>query len=276
MILHNHNSTIRISLYAGLLMGLGSLAHGANVLINQNPNAGSGGSLVAAAQLRASTNNWDMALSNGRSYTGSNAVRSDLATIFSLPAKTYTFSLQYVRGEGFIFNVRDNATGRTTTQAWGNFTNHPGGDCVTTMGGRAPLLSFDSIQVEARATANRSSTSFSNLVFTSADLSTSGSFYSGTVNNRTQLPNTPDGTASQDLFANVNLADHSWQLSGEVTFMRNILGGNGSDVSLTVNVGNFNQGAVVATPEPSGAFLMVGAAGAMLARRRRNPQAEQA
>lgn len=271
MILHTRTITIirRISLYAGLLLVFSASAQAATVYINQHPTPAAGGALVAAAQLRASTLNWDMALSNGRNNNENNALTDDLATVFSLPAKSYTFSLQYRTGQGFIFNVRDNATGATTTQAWGTFTSPPGGAVVATLGGRTPLLPFDAIQIEARATAARASTTFSNLVFTSADLSTDGSFYGGTVNNRTTIGDNPTGTATQDLLADVNLADRSWQLTGDVTFMRTLLGGNANEVALTVNIANVAGGAALPAPEPSGVMLLAGAAGMMMGRRRR-------
>lgn len=270
MIAHNQTIIRRISLYAGLIMAFCLKAQGATVYINQNPAAVDGGALVAGAQLRASTNSWDMALSNGSGFTGSHAVDDDLAVIFSLPAKNYTFSLQYLAGQGFIFNVRDNGTGQVTTQAWGTFTSPPAGTVVATLGGRTPLQPFDAVQIEARATANRASTTFSNLVFTSADLSTSGSFYGASLNNRTTIGGQPMGTATQDLLADVDLSQHSWTLSGNVTFMRSLLGGGSSnDVALTLNIANVAGGAAIPAPEPSGVLLLAGAAGMMLSRRRR-------
>jgi hypothetical protein len=267
----NHNQTIirRLPLCAGILLLAGSSAQAATVFINQHSLEASGGSLVASAQLRASSGSWDMGLSNGRNFNASNAQHANLATLFTIPTRTFTFSLQYLAGEGFVFNVRDSLTGNTTTQSWGTFSSQPAGDVVATLGGRAPLLPFDAVQIEARATTARASTTFSNLVFTSADLSTEGSFYSGTANNRSFLAENPQGVVTQDLLADVNLAGYSWQLTGDVTFLRSLVGGSANDVSLTVNVCNVASGAAIPAPEPSGVMLLAGAAGMALGRRRR-------
>ena len=211
-----------------------------------------------------------MALSNGVGYSAVNARRGNLASSFTAPGHTYSFSLNHRAGEGFVFTVRDTATNQTTTQAWGVFATSPGGTVAPTLAGLSPLSPFDAIQIQARSTIAGATTTFSNLVFASPALSVSGgNFSGGALHRNTTIGSNPRGTATQELLADVNLSGYSWTLSGTVNFQR-AAGANGANnVSLTVNVRNVAGGAAIPVPEPAGALVAAMVLGASLSRRRR-------
>ncbi len=135
------------------------------------------GAAAAGAKLRASNNAWDQALSNGISYTTANARRRNAASSFVAPAgRDFTFTFEHRAGEGFLFTVIQPG-GATERISWGTFSNAPGGTVVATLGGLAPVATFDALEIEARATLVNSRITYSNLAFTSADVATaSGNF----------------------------------------------------------------------------------------------------
>jgi len=260
----------RLSLLAGLFTVLTSAAPAVTVSINHNAAVVAGGDLVAGARIRASSNAWDMGLSNGSGFAGSNARRSNLAQGFTTPGRDFSFQLEHRAGEGFIFTVRDNNTNRANIQAWGQFASPPvTANLVSTLGGLTPDSPFDALQINARATLANARTTFSNLMFTSADLdSTNGSFYGGSLTRTTAIGSNSAGTATQNLLADVNLSNYSWTLSGDLTLIRQTGRNGANDVSLTINM--VNVAATAATiPEPAGLSL-AGAvlAGAVMRRRR--------
>lgn len=259
----------RLSLLAGLLSILSGITSAATVSINQNASAVAGGTLVAGARIRASSNAWDMGLSNGSGFAGSNARRSNLAQQFTSPGRDFSFQLEHRAGEGFIFTVRDNNNNRTSIQAWGHFANPPATPhLVTTLGGLTPESPFDALRINARATHANARTTFSNLMFTSADLnSTGGGFYDGSLTRTTVIGSNAPGTATQDLLADVNLSNYSWTLSGDLSLIRQIGRNGANDVSLTINV--VNVASTAAIPEPASLALLGAALTGGIMRRRR-------
>lgn len=247
----------------------GTTAEAASVFINENAALVAGGTTVAGAKLRASNSAWDQALSNGVSFNAANAVRTDVASSFPQPGRNFSFSFENRPGEGFIFRVTE-AGQPTSTMAWGTFTNSPGGTVVSTLGGRQPVASFDSLQIEARATLAKSILTFSNIVFTAPDLNiASGSFYDGMLMRTLTIGDNPRGTATQNLFADVDLSQYSWTLSGNVSFIRPSGSGGDENLRLGVVVKNVNQPTPAPVPEPGSAAVLALAAGTFLTRRRR-------
>lgn len=256
----------RSSLTAGLIAILSFTASAANVSINQS--ALSSGTTVASARIRASNNAWDVGLSNGVDYSGSNSWHSAMASTFISPGRTYNFTLEHRAGQGFIFTVVDSRTARTTVQAWGNFSAPLPGNVLSTLGGHTATDSFNALQLESRATINGATTSFSDLVFTSSDLSSTGSFYDGTLTRTTVIGSNPVGTAKQSLLADVDLSSRTWTLSGTVGLIRGAGIGGADNVSFTVGMMNVAVPGP-AVPEPSGAALLAAALAGLTMRRRR-------
>ena len=261
-------STRALPVAASLLAATVTASMGASVMINENRGAVAGAEEVAGAKLRASNNAWDQGLSNGFGYTDDDAVKTDVAGNFRNPGgRTFTFSFEHRAGEGFVFSVTGD--GQTTTQAWGTFSNAPGGSVVATLGGEVPNLPFDALEIEARSTLRGASVTFSNFVFNSPDLDvSSGAFYDGTVNRTTRIPGNGRGVATQNLLADANLGAYSWSLTGEVTFERPRGNSGAEDVRLTIAAKNVSA-PLAAAPEPASTALVLLCGGLILARRQR-------
>lgn len=257
----------RLALTAGMIGLFSASAPAATVSINQT--ALSGGNAVAGARLRASNDAWDVGLTNGRGYSRVDSRRGGLSRNFVTPGRTYTFTLEHRAGQGYIFTVRDNRTGRTSAQAWGTFTNPPATrNLVSTLGGQLPNSSFNALQIDTRATIAGARTSFSNLVFTGADLNSNGSFYNGSLTRTTTIGSQAAGTDRQSLLADVDLSRYSWTISGTVGLSRGVGINGADDVSLSISVLNVPVNAPT-VPEPAGTALAGAALAGLLVRRRR-------
>ncbi len=256
-------------LMTGLLLSAHSTSRAAVVSINGNPQAVSQGEIVASARLRASSNSWDVAISNGQSYEARDAIRSNLERSFASPGREYDFTLEHIPGEGLVFSVTDTRTGRTTMHAWGTFSGSvPAYNAVPTLGGLAPGASFDALQIESRAMVARANTSFSNLDFSSPDLTVAGgSFYSASLTNSSVIGTNPRGSATQELLADVDLSDYAWTFAGHVSFQRQSGAEGADDISFTVNLRSASFPSPV--PEPAGVLMLLAAAGSFAVRRRR-------
>jgi len=262
-------SSLRYFLYAALAITATTGCGAATIAINSNPLSVSQGEVVAAVRLRASSNSWDMAISNGQSYEVSDARQTNLSRSFSSPGRSYDFTLQHLPGEGLVFTATDTRTGQTTQHAWGTFSDPVfSRNAAPTLGGQSPAATFNSLQIEARALIGRATTAFSDLLFTSSGLtSPAGSFYDGSITNTSVIGSNPRGTATQELLADVDLSQYAWTLSGNASFIRSAGAEGADDVSFTVNLRQSIHPASI--PEPAGALLLLSAAGMALLRRRR-------
>ncbi len=248
----------RIPLFsASLVLSTVTAVPAASVFINENRAAVAAGAAVAGAKLRASNNAWDQALSNGIGYQAANSRRRNAASSFTAPAgRDFTFTFEHRAGEGFIFTVI-RPGGPTDRISWGTFSNAPGGTVVATLGGLAPTATFDALEFEARATLANSRITYSNLTFTSADLTTaSGGFQNGTLTPTTVIGANPAGVATQELLADVNLADYSWTFSGNINLTRGAGNGGAENIRFTVTPRNVNNPAVIPEPVVSSAVLI--------------------
>lgn len=197
-------------------------------------------STVAQAKYRLSQTNFDQSLDNGAGTSNtSNFISAHLGNggtgAGSIRGVTFDFSLQHLVGDGFIYRMRNTATGSTSVLRWGEFATNEGTTALT-LGGLTPDREFNSLYLETRATQTSVNPSFSvsGLTFTSDSLSSVGSFFDRVVTPTYSEPGSSSGFSFQRLVSDVNLAEHAFTVSGQL--MADRLSGNGSDEQLKFTV----------------------------------------
>jgi hypothetical protein len=251
------------------LLGAASQAVAGQIYINSPLVIVESTDTVANAKYRLSNNNFDLSIDNSPStFTPADQVTAGLGNRATLSGRTFDFVLQHVAGEGIIFSATDSGSIGATV-SWGTFGTTPGGNNEAALNGILPPTEFNSLLIGARASqvvdAGSSSFEYENLAFSGSGLSiVDGAFTSGTV---TPTSGDPLGFSFQRLFADVNLADFDWTLTGTITGTKF---GNGGDETVRFNVG-FQQVEASVVPEPSTlamAGLGILAAGGFGVRRR--------
>jgi hypothetical protein len=199
---------------------------------------------VAGARYRLDGTNWDMALHSG---TGTNNaepapadfVQAELGSLTTLNNAAFRFTVDHLAGTGFTYTMTDLSTNAGSTLSWGAGLPRMNVGTLQRWTGagldgidHAPTDPFNFLLIEARAQRNNvaipaepdSSITFSNLVFSSEDLSTSGSLVPGSTDENTPGSVwTPPGIGSeagrywQFLYSDVDLSRHDWTFSADVS-----------------------------------------------------------
>jgi len=236
-------------------------AASADLYINSDLATISGSSGTAAgAGYRMSNSNWDMSLNNGLGTAKSaNFISANLGNNKQLSESAYAFSLTHLSGQGFIWQLTNMETGKTTTEAWGAFDSDPGGTVKSVLNGLTPGAAFNTILIEARATSSGSSMEFSNLAFNSGLTVADGALVSGAVMPGKSGPGNLPGYWNQTIASTTNLADEKWSLTGIIRGQRSGSSGD-EEVRFTINM---REGSV-SVPGPAG-FALLGMA-ALLSR----------
>ncbi|MEW4568956.1 PEP-CTERM sorting domain-containing protein [Tautonia sp. JC769] len=222
---------------------------------------------VAGAKYRLSQGNFDMSLDDGSGTTRINNqdtfIQKNLGNNGTLSGATFSFQLEHVAGQGFVFSMTSPAS-VTTTLAWGSGSSFPpSGPNVTSVetirGNNAPS-SFNALQLNARASRDPSYMAFEDLVFTSSatqtgTLVTNGRVGTGSIGSPASGPDFGTSVFEQWLIADGNLGDLDWTLSGKLTGARDSIAGGDETVRFLVNMKQ-----VTLVPEPS-TFAIAGLSG---------------
>lgn len=242
-------------------------ATAASVFVNSPVAIPGTGTAVAGFKLRASTTNWDLAISNqGGTPTAADYVAANVTNSFSGGGgENMKFTLQNIPGQGFVLTtVRTQGSGRSTTSvAWGTFTPTILPTALAaSLNGLTPGAAFNTLALDAQSLFTGSSLRLKDLLFTAPGLTVNGNF------NEANLADSGVNTNGQFVVADTNLAGVAWTLSGSVTIQRPNTGGGDEQVRFTITA---RQGGLISTPVPESATAMLCAAGlaGMTMRRRR-------
>jgi len=261
------------SLFGAMIASLflANAASAGQVWINSGHVVGvSHQSTVAHSKYRLSNSAFDMSIDNGAGTgVAGQYIAANLGAIAQLNNVTFNFVIEHIAGQGLIFRMGSQSESISETLSWGDFSNAPAGTSVTELGGESVGRSFNSLHIEARATAGNSTITFNDLMFTSALSVADGSFYDGSVSH------TSGGSgeiAVQELFAGADLSTIDWTLTGQVMGFRTGVGG-GLDEDIRFVVGQrmveFTLSSVTAIPLPTPAALAAAGLLAIPALRRR-------
>ncbi len=174
----------------------------------------------------------------------------------SISGRAYEFTLSHYASQGMIFTLRDLGTNEMHAMMWGALSpqSSPKGQHENV---DSP---FNALVLTANATTEGSSMEFSDLVFSSALLSSRGAFEDGLVS-------TPGvATRVQRLIASINLAEVDWTMSGTIRGVRDAFnGGTGpTDFSIAQTMMT-----VTVIPLPTPLWLAAAGLGFIMGRRRR-------
>jgi hypothetical protein len=247
---------------ASVVLGAGA-ASAASVYVNSPlvtsyaPNATVGG-----FKYRISNGNFDLSLDSGTDTSGpaGSFLSAGLGNHSFLNGAAYDFTLQHVASEGFIVTMTRVGGGGSATLSWGTFTVAPGGTNAATLNGVAPGVAFNSIGLQAVASAGNRSAVLSNLTFTSGSVPVADGVFGATTTTNGNSPQTQLVVADDDLSLS------SWTLGGRITLSKV---GTGGDESVKLRL-TFVDAAVTIVPEPTTAALVaVGLLGLLVAGRPR-------
>ncbi len=212
---------------------------------------------VMGAKYRMSNSNFDQSLDNGNGTSAGQFIQASWGNNSFLNNRSFAFTVSHLANEGFIFTMSDGATSKTLS--WGDFAVTPSGTTSSLLGGQNAHSAFNAIFIEARAERDGSAMNFSNLLFTSADLSIAdGDFFGGTA----ALPN---GAITQKLVSTVDLSTVNWSISGTVSGVRDTTSSGDELVRFTIG-GKVVEYTIVPAP---GAAALIALAGVFGSRRRR-------
>ena len=188
-----------------------------------------------------------------------NAAPASVATV----RDTYAFNLRHTVEGGLVLEVQK-AGEASRTMTWGS--DSLGNSMLVTSQGENTPLSFNQLRLQAFAGNTNSQLSFTDLVFSSQELSVNGQFYSGTVDGSSN-------TAEQNVITDGEMAASNWSLSGSLAFDRPLGQPAAKDMSFTIEARKVEAPVslttgVAAVPEP-GTMATLLAAGAALSFRRR-------
>lgn len=215
-------------------------AHAVSYYIN-DPLYGNPQNAQFGAKYRLSNNNFDMSLDAGGGTFAGNFIQAGLGNNTLLNTLTWNFSLEHIAGEGYIFEMTRTDSGATTTLSWGSFTSTPPGTTAAVINGETPYTSnggnptyYNSLFIEAicneRAAGVQEKLNVSGLAFSSSTLvNGGGSFFN------VSLAVPPNQQAFQLVFAEDNLAGHSWLLTGTVSGQANTAAGGDESVKLVID-----------------------------------------
>ena len=220
---------------------------------------------VGGARYRLDNQDWDQAVYQGAVPT--NVIPSfNLGTVSQLSSAEFTFVLEHSITQGFMFSLAD--TNRTTIAGWGDFGHVNSQDSKiekTINGFGAADRSFNALSISTKG-SHTASIDFSDMIFTGAGL-TNGDL------NSSFLPSSKIKTANmiftQSLFANVDLRNYDWTLTGKLRGLSS-LAGRGSGIDFDIAINNVR---VAEVPEPAfyqaSALLMLGGVGFWRMRRKK-------
>lgn len=232
----------------------------------------------ATAQIRFSTNGWDMGFSpvNADGSANDQQTRNVTNNAAAL-ASAWDFSLSFTPDSGYTFKMaRAGNPAASSKIVWPTNAEHAsvnaidnaytsGPDSGAANNARIPHFNF--IRLNAHVGEAGKSLSFSNLDFVSA-LSENGALHGGVVTTTSNARASVDGSASggshfQDIISDVNLAANAWALTGRIQANQaSNLSGFQIDLLDTAQ-------AVTVAPLPSAAAMGLVAIASVGSRRRR-------
>lgn len=220
---------------------------------------------VGGARYRLDNQDWDQALYQGVLPT--NAIPSfNLGTVGQLSGTEFAFVLEHSITQGFTFSLADNS--RTTVTGWGDFGSVNSQDSKiekTINGVGAADRSFNALYISAKNSRN-ASIDFSDMIFTGAGL-TNGDLNSSFI--PSSKIKTANAILTQSLFANVDLRNYDWTLTGKLRGLSS-LAGRASGIDFDISINNIR---VTEVPEPAfyqaSALLMLGGVGLWRIRRKK-------